>query len=96
MSWLFGLNRQTPTSNNLPPYPPASGGNDQGNSGGNSDSDGAGVDDGKGGKSPVWANFDPTGLERAAQAARELDRSSKYKFLFILYRICYANRTRNL
>jgi len=26
-----------------------------------------------------WSNFDPTGLERAAVAAKELDRSSMYQ-----------------
>ena len=29
-----------------------------------------------------WSNFDPTGLERAAAAAKELDRSSKFPAIF--------------
>ena len=80
MSWLFGVNKSPPYPGGPPQYPPPTGGGDSGNN-----STGAGVDGGsseqkddKGGKPPVWANFDPTGLERAAQAARELDKSSMY------------------
>ena len=38
-------------------------------------------------KPKAWSNFDPSGLERAAKAARELDISSQYILLFI----CVAN-----
>ena len=34
-------------------------------------------------KPKAWSNFDPSGLERAAKAARELDISSQYILLFI-------------
>nr|XP_020637658.1 ATPase family AAA domain-containing protein 3A [Pogona vitticeps] len=65
MSWLFGLNRGGGgDAGQLPPPPgPASG-------------DGAGE-----GSRPKdkWSNFDPTGLERAAKAARELDASRHAK-----------------
>ena len=77
MSWLFGVNKTPPYSGDPPQYPTSPGGGDDkpgaGGSGG-----GDGKDDGEKGKGklPVWANFDPTGLERAAQAARELDKSS--------------------
>lgn len=77
MSWLFGLNKQTPYPGGPPQFPPPPGGDKS-----DDDTTGEGSDEGsnrgKGGKNPVWANFDPTGLERAAQAARELDKSSKY------------------
>ncbi len=80
MSWIFGLNKgggsEPPY---IPPMPPYGGG------GGVPGGDGSGD---KGKKSEIggdemtppkaWANFDPTGLERAAKAARELDRSSEY------------------
>ncbi|XP_028393868.1 ATPase family AAA domain-containing protein 3-like [Dendronephthya gigantea] len=81
MSWLFGVNKQPGYSGPPPQFPPPTGGDD-----GNDNSPGAGSGEGKdgdkngkGGKPPVWANFDPTGLERAAQAARELDKSRHAK-----------------
>ena len=80
MSWLFGMNKQPPYPDGPPQYPPPPGGGDSANNptgaGGDGGSDGG--KGGKGGKPPVWANFDPTGLERAAQAAKELDKSSKF------------------
>ena len=81
MSWLFGMNKQPPYPDGPPQYPPPPGGGDSGNnpSGAGSDGGSDGGKDGKGGKTPVWANFDPTGLERAAQAARELDKSRHSK-----------------
>lgn len=73
MSWLFGLNRGAAPAGggdaasgaaglSLPPAP-----------GGGGSSAG-----GPGDRQPPkdkWSNFDPTGLERAAKAARELDAS---------------------
>ncbi|XP_069009315.1 LOW QUALITY PROTEIN: ATPase family AAA domain containing 3 [Embiotoca jacksoni] len=65
MSWLFGLNKGQPEAPpGLPvPPPPPAGGS------------------GSGGDKPKdkWSNFDPTGLERAAQAAKELDKSRHAK-----------------
>ncbi|KAM4741111.1 ATPase family AAA domain containing 3 [Anableps anableps] len=68
MSWLFGLNRGQPEPPpglpaQPPPPPPPAGGS------------------GGGGDKPKdkWSNFDPTGLERAAQAAKELDKSRHAK-----------------
>ena len=80
MSWLFGVNKQPPYPGGPPQYPPPPGGGDGGDSptGAGGDGSDGGKDAGKGGKPPVWANFDPTGLERAAQAARELDKSSMF------------------
>lgn len=68
MSWLFGLNKGQPEvppglpAQPPPPTPPPP-------SGGS----------GSGGDKPKdkWSNFDPTGLERAAQAAKDLDKSRK-------------------
>uniref|UniRef100_A0A3Q2QA43 ATPase family AAA domain containing 3A n=1 Tax=Fundulus heteroclitus TaxID=8078 RepID=A0A3Q2QA43_FUNHE len=68
MSWLFGLNRGQPEPPPggpamPPPPPPPAGGS------------------GGGGDKPKdkWSNFDPTGLERAANAAKELDKSRHAK-----------------
>ncbi|KAI3370090.1 hypothetical protein L3Q82_024885 [Scortum barcoo] len=68
MSWLFGLNKGQPEvppglPAQPPPPPPPAGGS------------------GGGGDKPKdkWSNFDPTGLERAAQAAKELDKSRNAK-----------------
>lgn len=67
MSWLFGLNKGQPEvppglPSQPPPPPPPAGGS---SGGGDKPKD-------------KWSNFDPTGLERAAQAAKELDKSRKY------------------
>lgn len=67
MSWLFGLNRgqpEVPPGLQPPPPPPPPAGGSSG-----------------GGDKPKdkWSNFDPTGLERAAQAAKELDKSRHAK-----------------
>lgn len=74
MSWLFGLNKgQASPPPDLPLPPPPVGG-----------------EGGEGGDKPKdkWSNFDPTGLERAAKAARDLDQSRKrFKIIMILYRM---------
>lgn len=64
MSWLFGWRKGS-----APPPTAAA------------PADGAGAaPGGPGGDKPGdrWSNFDPTGLERAAKAARELDKSRAY------------------
>lgn len=66
MSWLFGLNKgqpEVPPGLPVPPAPPAP---PAGSSGGGGDK-----------PKDKWSNFDPTGLERAAQAAKDLDNSRK-------------------
>ncbi|XP_056615333.1 ATPase family AAA domain containing 3 [Triplophysa dalaica] len=66
MSWLFGLNKGqsvVPPDGPVPPAPPAP------------PPAGSGSDKPK----DKWSNFDPTGLERAANAAKELDRSRHAK-----------------
>ncbi|XP_074543588.1 ATPase family AAA domain containing 3 [Halichoeres trimaculatus] len=68
MSWLFGLNKGQPEVPpglpvQPPPPPPPAGGS---SGGGDKPKD-------------KWSNFDPTGLERAAQAAKELDKSRHAK-----------------
>ncbi|XP_070560547.1 ATPase family AAA domain-containing protein 3-A-like [Ptychodera flava] len=74
MSWLFGVNKDTSFANiaQLPTMPPADGG---GGAGGGDKGKGSGGDE----KKKVWQGFDPTGLERAAAAARELDKSANAK-----------------
>ncbi|XP_035236669.1 ATPase family AAA domain-containing protein 3-like isoform X2 [Anguilla anguilla] len=68
MSWLFGWRRgqsaPPPDSSETPSTPQSEGG-----SGGNGDDK----------PKDKWSNFDPTGLERAARAARELDKSQHAK-----------------
>ncbi|XP_073441557.1 ATPase family AAA domain-containing protein 3-A [Dendrobates tinctorius] len=68
MSWLFGYNKGQPAPPDVPglpmPPPPLGG-------------DGDGGDKNK--PKDKWSNFDPTGLERAAKAARELDQSRHAK-----------------
>ncbi|XP_062316066.1 ATPase family AAA domain-containing protein 3-like isoform X43 [Osmerus eperlanus] len=66
MSWLFGWRKGsgTPPADDQTASTPAEGGS--GGSGGDKPKD-------------KWSNFDPTGLERAAKAARELDKSRHAK-----------------
>ncbi len=67
MSWLFGWRKgsASPPAEEQTPAAP---------------DEGAGAPGGPGGDKPgdKWSNFDPTGLERAAKAARELDKSRIY------------------
>ncbi|XP_044134213.1 ATPase family AAA domain-containing protein 3A [Bufo gargarizans] len=71
MSWLFGYNKGQPAPPappdvpGLPVPPPPPGGS------------GDGGDKNK--PKDKWSNFDPTGLERAAKAARDLDQSKHAK-----------------
>ena len=72
MSWLFGVNKPAPPGEEPPVIPGSPGGGDQGGE------DGGGKDDtGDSKTAPVWRSFDPSGLERAAKAARELEKSRK-------------------
>ncbi|XP_068096686.1 ATPase family AAA domain-containing protein 3-A isoform X1 [Hyperolius riggenbachi] len=67
MSWLFGYNKGQqvpPQVPGLPVPPPPPGGDGDGD---------------KNKPKDKWSNFDPTGLERAAKAARELDQSRHAK-----------------
>lgn len=80
MSWIFGYGKNTQQPPDLSQFglgqPPASGG-----SGGSPD-DPKPPNLTKGEKKAMEAyRFDSSALERAAQAARELERSSKYKML---------------
>ncbi|XP_076023127.1 uncharacterized protein LOC143013397 [Genypterus blacodes] len=69
MSWLFGWGRGSGT-------PP---GDEQ--TAGTPEEGAGGAAGGSGGNKPgdKWSNFDPTGLERAAKAARDLDKSRHAK-----------------
>ncbi|XP_072101158.1 ATPase family AAA domain containing 3 [Mobula birostris] len=81
MSWIFGLNKGSPPAGGdqavpgapagPPPPPPPPG---------------AGSD-GSDRHKDKWSNFDPTGLERAAKAARELDSSRHAKDALNLSRL---------
>ncbi|XP_051895163.1 ATPase family AAA domain containing 3 [Pristis pectinata] len=80
MSWIFGLNKGPPpaagdqAAPGPPPVPPPPGG------GGGDGSD-------RDRHKDKWSNFDPTGLERAAKAARELDSSRHAKDALDLSRL---------
>lgn len=70
MSWLFGWGGKSSGSPPAEEQPAAA-----------APAEGAGgAAGGSGGGKPgdKWSNFDPTGLERAAKAARELDKSRVY------------------
>lgn len=68
MSWLFGWWK----SSGSPPVEQQTAAAADAESGGTPGAPGASGGDKPGDK---WSNFDPTGLERAAKAARDLDKS---------------------
>ncbi|XP_062960365.1 ATPase family AAA domain-containing protein 3 isoform X2 [Cynocephalus volans] len=72
MSWLFGLNKGPKGEGAGPPLPlpPAQPGAEGGGDRGAGD---------RPAPKDKWSNFDPTGLERAAKAARELEHSRHAK-----------------
>jgi len=67
MSWIFGVNKEQSTPQNFEEQ--LTNANNGQSNGGKSDSDE------KQQNPKAWSNFDPSGLERAAKAARELDSS---------------------
>lgn len=75
MSWIFGVNKEQAVPQNFEQLVASGSGNP-----GDGQGDGGGKGGGKGGgdeppQPKAWSNFDPSGLERAAKAARELDSS---------------------
>ncbi|NWT55821.1 ATD3A protein, partial [Erythrocercus mccallii] len=83
MSWLFGLNRGAAPGGGGDAAPPGTG-TGAGSGAGLSlpPTPGGGGSSGTGDRQTPkdkWSNFDPTGLERAAKAARELDASRHAK-----------------
>lgn len=67
MSWLFGIKGPKGEGAGPPlPLPPVQPGAEGGGDRGAGD---------RTGPKDKWSNFDPTGLERAAKAARELEHS---------------------
>lgn len=80
MSWLFGIRKDQPLSEapQLPTLQDAGVGAPQGGGGKDGKGDG-GAAGGKGAGYSNWSNFDPSGLERAAKAAGELDKSVNAK-----------------
>ncbi|XP_033642099.1 ATPase family AAA domain-containing protein 3-A-like [Asterias rubens] len=80
MSWLFGVGKPPPPQE-APQFPTLPeglfpGGTGGGDGGKKDDGDGSGE---KSGVAGSWSNFDPTGLERAAKAAKDLDKSPNAK-----------------
>ena len=73
MSWLFGVNKPPPPEDGSPSIPGLPGDGDRRSGDGEGGKDE--TSDGK--PAPVWRSFDPSGLERAAKAARELEKSRK-------------------
>ncbi|XP_072036434.1 ATPase family AAA domain-containing protein 3-A-like [Amphiura filiformis] len=81
MSWLFGVNKPPPEAPQIPTLPESfsalsGGGGDGGKKGGG---DGDKKSDQNSAPFSNWSNFDPTGLERAAKAAKDLDKSVNAK-----------------
>ncbi|PIK58859.1 hypothetical protein BSL78_04171 [Apostichopus japonicus] len=77
MSWIFGLNKdqEVPQPQSFEQAVGAAGG---GGSDGGKECGGDKKDKSSGSYSN-WSNFDPTGLERAAKAAKDLDKSTNAK-----------------
>lgn len=76
MSWLFGMNQRPQDFSQFVPPPGASGG-DGGPDGPN--------DRGKGNSSMEAYRFDSAALERAAKAAKDLEKSGMYSYGKIVY-----------
>ncbi|XP_078373422.1 ATPase family AAA domain-containing protein 3-like [Oculina patagonica] len=91
MSWIFGVNKPPPPGEGPPQIPGAPpGGDDQsgGDRGSNDDKS-----ESEGSKAaPVWRSFDPSGLERAAKAARELEKSHHSKEALEMARVQEATK----
>ncbi|XP_057305037.1 ATPase family AAA domain-containing protein 3-A-like [Hydractinia symbiolongicarpus] len=66
MSWIFGVNKEQAVPENFEQLASLGGGAGSG---------GDGKDKDEPAKPKAWSNFDPSGLERAAKAARDLDKS---------------------
>ena len=79
MSWLFGIKQGSQNTGQAPTFaiPPP------GDDGGNSDKKG---DENRGGGKMDAYRFDSAALERAAKAAKDLEKSRMYNFSFILKR----------
>lgn len=79
MSWLFGVNKPPPPGEGPPLIPePPGGGDGSGDGGGKAETS-------EGKPAPVWRSFDPSGLERAAKAARELEKSGQRNLLILCH-----------
>lgn len=79
MSWLFGWGK----GSGSPPV-------DEQTAAALAEGAGGETGDPGGGKpGDKWSNFDPTGLERAAKAARDLDKSRAYSFYQHLTKVAY-------
>lgn len=91
MSWLFGYgrkNEQPPDLSQFGIQPPQA----AGGAGGSGAPNDPNQNLTKAEKKAMEAyRFDSTALERAAQAARELERSSKFDFFWTLYCIMYLS-----
>ena len=85
MSWLFGVNKPPSPGEGPPLFPTSpSGGGDQSGGDGEKRDEKREKDESKG--SGIWRSFDPSGLERAAKAARELEKSRKFARSFTAFK----------
>lgn len=76
MSWIFGVNKPPPPGEGPPQIPGAPPGGDDKSGGDEGTKDDKSENEGSK-AAPVWRGFDPSGLERAAKAARELEKSGE-------------------
>ncbi|XP_066915630.1 ATPase family AAA domain-containing protein 3-like [Clytia hemisphaerica] len=78
MSWIFGVNKEQAVPQNFEQMMAQGGGagaGAPGGAGGNNNNN----DNKESSKPKAWSNFDPSGLERAAKAARQLDGAKHAK-----------------
>lgn len=80
MSWLFGYRNSQPQDFTQFVQPPPPAGDGGGGGGSGSSGSGGGVRGGSGGSQMEAYRFDSSALERAAAAAKELERSSTMPF----------------
>ncbi|KAJ7312346.1 ATPase AAA domain-containing protein 3 [Desmophyllum pertusum] len=86
MSWIFGVSKPPPPGEGPPLIPGAPPGGDDKSGGDEGTKDDKSENEGSK-AAPVWRGFDPSGLERAAKAARELEKSDHSKEALEMSRI---------
>lgn len=91
MSWLFGVNKPSPPGEGPPLIPGSPPGGDDKSGGDEGSKDENSENEGSKG-APVWRSFDPSGLERAAKAARELEKSHHSKEALEMARVQEATK----
>lgn len=91
MSWLFGVNKPSSPGEGPPLIPGSPPGGDDKSGGDEGSKDENSENEGSKG-APVWRSFDPSGLERAAKAARELEKSHHSKEALEMARVQEATK----